>query len=183
MKLLQLIIIFFLLVIALGYGMNANTFVFADDDHGDYYHDREHDDDDESPFEEIGEIAGWGTAILMGSAGMLFPIRKTIKILLKHLPSSKNMVIFFSKLFSKQHVFFGILALVAGIAHGIFMFLDEGELELEAFIGMSSILFMLVAALLGGFLIKNKKAKALRKTHISLLVLSSFIAIIHIFIA
>lgn len=182
MKHLPLIIVFFLLVIVLGYGMNANTFVFADDDHGDYDHDREHDDD-EGPFEEIGEIAGWGTAILMGSAGVLFPIRRTTKILLKHLPSSKNVVIFFSKLFSKQHVFFGIIALFVGIGHGVFMFLDEGELEVEAFIGMSSILFMLVAALLGGFLIKNKKAKAVRKTHISLLVLSSFIAIIHIIIA
>lgn len=183
MKHLQLIIILFLLVIALAYGMNTNTYVFADDDHGDYEHHREHDDEDESPYEEIGEMAGWGTAILMGSAGLLFPIRKSTKLMINKIPSTKKMMIFFSKFFGKQHVFLGILAIIIGGAHGIFMFFDEGELGIEVISGLGSIIFMLIAAFLGSFLIKHKKAKTIRKTHILLLVLSSFIAIIHIFIA
>lgn len=181
MKKFQLIIIILLTVIAIGYGMNASKVVLADD-HDDYYHDSRHDEDEDSPFEEVGEMAGWGTAILMGSAGLLFPIRKTTKLMINGIPSSKKVMIFLSKLLGKQHVLLGVLALIIASAHGIFMFWDEG-LGVDAFTGIGSILFMLIAAFLGSYLIKNKKAKAVRKTHIFLLILSSLIAIIHIFIA
>ncbi|WP_338449586.1 hypothetical protein R4Z09_25990 [Niallia oryzisoli] len=165
----------------------ANNLVSADDfDDREYEHYSEHGeghDEDEGSYEEIGKMAGWRTAILMGSAGLLLPIRRSTKVIIKTLPSAKQLIISFSKTLGKSHIMIGILVLAAILAHGILMFINEGELELEGMIGLGSIIFMAVAALLGVYLAKNKSTRKVRTIHTTLMVLACLIGVFHIFIS
>ncbi len=184
MRLIQLFFVAFLCVIPFIFGIYANNFVLADDhDKEKYYHHNEHEDDEDSVFEEIGEVAGWGAVILMGASGVLYPLRRSTKIMLSKISSAKKCTIAFSRFIGKHHILFGISALIISIVHGIFMFIDEDELELEALTGIGSFLLMVGAALVGGFLFKNKKAKNVRTIHILLIVLASMSGVFHIFIA
>ena len=180
MKSIKLLFLAFLLVVGFEYAINLGHNVFADGDNHEYYQQHDGHDREESPFEEIGKMIGWGTAIAMGAAGMLYPFRKALKFLLKKIPNAKNLIISFSKFLGKRHVHFGIIALILSIAHGILMYIKEGELELQGFLGLVSIILMVVAALFGTVLIKNKKAKRTRTNHTSLLVFALLIGAFHI---
>jgi len=183
MRQIQLFFVAFLFVIPFTFGIYANDYVFADDHDEEKYYHHSDDNDEESVFEEIGEVAGWGAVILIGASGVLYPLRRSTKIVLSKIPSAKIHLIAFSKFLGKRHIFIGISALIISIAHGVSMFIDEGELELEAFTGIGSILLMMGAAIAGGILFKNKKAKNVRTIHILLIFLASIIGVFHIFIA
>ncbi|MBB6445138.1 hypothetical protein [Bacillus benzoevorans] len=190
MRYAKLLMIVFLLLIGIGAG--AKTVVFADDDdderyeynyQGEYGKHSDGRDEEDGPYEEIGKMLGWGTAAAMGAAGVFFPIRRSMKWTIANLPSAKSFVISLTKFLGKIHVPLGIAALVISIVHGVTMFMSEGELEGEGFIGLASVIFMAIAAIFGATLMKNKKAKTVRTIHISLLGLALLIAIIHIFTA
>ena len=69
MKYLQMVFISFLFIFALGFvTTGTNNLVSADDDDDERYEQREGGDGEEAgPYEEIGENAGWGTVIAMGT--------------------------------------------------------------------------------------------------------------------
>lgn len=174
-------------VIGINYVTGGNL-AFADDDFDDKYENHEEGGDYEhgdggkdGEFEEIGETIGWGTVIAMGAAGLIFPIRRSAKIILKSYPESKNVYLSISKFFGKYHIFIGIAALALAIFHGTTMFLSEGELEGEGIIGLGAGILMAIAGVLGIVLFKNKKSKNIRTTHTILIAFAIVIALIHIF--
>ena len=60
------------------------------------------------------------------------------------------------------------------------MYLSEGRLESEGIIGLGAFIFMMIAAIFGMVLFKNKKAKSLRTTHTILIGFALIIALVHI---
>jgi uncharacterized protein YhhL (DUF1145 family) len=179
MKLLQWFLAFFI-VAAIGF--STVNVALADDD---YEHERyEHhweDDENESPFEEAGNIAGWVTFAAMGAAGILFPARRLAKTVIKEFASAKNLVVSLNKFLGKGHVLFGLFALVFALVHGMTMFLDEGKLEGDGAAGLSAAIFMFFSGIFGMILLKNKKSKMIRNVHMVLIGISLCIALFHIF--
>lgn len=182
MRRIQLLFMAFLMILSLNYGFFADNIAFADDDYYEENYDRE-DHEDDGALKDLGELIGWGAAILMGVAGLLFPIRKSAKMILTNFPNAKTLFISISKFLGKNHVFIGLTALVLSIAHGISMYISEGELESEGFTGIASVLLMVIAGVVGMVLMKNKKAKSARTTHTILLVFALIIAGFHILIS
>lgn len=177
--------------------MGANAVVLADDDfrgdddfyeqyNGDYMeYDEHHGDHDEAkgPYEELGELLGWGTVVGMGAAGVFFPIRRSMKWTIATFPNAKNMIISFTKFLGKFHVPIGITALILSFIHGAFMLISKGELESEGVTGLISFFFMIAASIFGLFLMKNKKAQNMRTIHLSFLSIAVIIGLFHIFIS
>jgi hypothetical protein len=187
MRLLKTVFLALFFVIGLNY-FNGGNLAFADDDFDDKYENHEEGGDYEhgdggkdGEFEEIGETVGWGTVIAMGAAGLIFPIRRSAKTIIKSYPESKNVYLSISKFFGKYHILIGIAALALAIFHGTMMFLSEGELEGEGIVGLGSGVLMAIAGILGIFLFKNKKLKNLRTTHTILIAFAIGIGLIHIF--
>lgn len=176
MLLISLLAIFIISLVTI-----ENNFVSADDDFEEKYenHWEKHDHGDEA-YEDIGEMVGWGTIIAMGAAAIIFPIRKSAKQILKNYPASKKFYIPFSKFFGKYHLLIGTIALVLSMLHGVFMYLSEGALESEGVIGLGAFILMVLAAIFGTVLYKNKKVKSLRTTHIVLMAFAFLIGIVHI---
>lgn len=183
MKTLQISLFAFLFMFALNFVPTGNSHVSADDDDYEkyeYYEDGEEHGED-GPYEELGETVGWGTIIAMGAAGIIFPLRRSMKTVTTNFPEAKKSFIAFSKFFGKFHIPIGISALGLSIFHGITMYLSEGELESEGIIGLGSVVLMLIAGLIGAVLFKNKKAKSLRTTHTILVALALLIGVVHVF--
>ena len=132
------------------------------------------------PYEEIGEMVGWGTVVAMGAAGILFPIRKSAKWIIKNYPESKNIYISISKFFGKYHLLIGIIALALSIFHGVAMYLSEGRLEGQGIIGLGAFILMVIAGIFGTVLFKNKKVKSLRTTHTILIAFALLTGFVHI---
>ncbi|MFB6465570.1 hypothetical protein ACE38V_02000 [Cytobacillus sp. Hz8] len=186
MKYFQLIFASVILIFILGFGV-TNSIAFADDDghhfekHDDgKYGDYQGDHEKEGPIEEIGKMIGWGTAIAMGFAALLYPFRRSLKTLISQFSKWKNTFISFGKFITKNHVLIGLIALTLSILHGALMFLKEGELEGEGIIGLGSVLFIVLAAILGSKLMQNKKSKRLRTIHMVFISFALFLAITHI---
>ena len=179
MKYLQMVFVVFLLVFSLNFVTAGGNLVSADDDNEGKYENYEGGEED-SPFEEIGKTAGWGTVIAMGAAGLIFPLRRSMKLVTTSLPGAKRLFISISKFFGKYHILIGILALLLSIFHGITMYLNEGELESEGIIGLGAVILMVIAGILGAVLFKNKKVKTLRTTHSILIAFAILITAVHI---
>lgn len=154
--------------------------VSADNDHEERYEHHEGREDDDS-FEDIGQIAGWGTVMAMGAAGLIFPIRRSMKSVIKNLPPAKKLFISLSMFFGKYHIVAGVLALALGVFHGVTMYLSEGELEGEGIIGLAAVILMAIVGILGTILFKKKKLKTLRTAHITLITLAIVVGLVHIF--
>lgn len=77
----------------------------------------------------------------------------------------------------------GSFALLLGISHGISMLIAEPELELNTFIGIGSIGLMVIAAVFGTFLYKNKKSINTRKSHLFLISISILLSVFHILVS
>jgi hypothetical protein len=171
----------FLFVFVLNYAIPGSALVSADDDGEKYEHHQKGDhEEEEGPYEDIGKTVGWGTVVAMGTSGILFPLRRSLKVVITNFPDAKQMVISISKLFGKYHFIFGILALALGTLHGITMYLSKGELESEGVIGLGAVAFLAIAGIFGAIVMKNKKAKALRTTHSILTGLAILIGLAHI---
>ncbi len=183
MKRIQLLFMASLFVLSLNYGIFATDIANADDFYQENYEHNGEDHKKDSAFEEIGELLGWGTAIVVGIAWLLFPVRRSAKMILTNIPEAKTLFISISRFLGKNHVFIGVTALVLSIVHGIFMYISEGKLESEGFTGIASVLFMVIAGIIGMVLMKNKKAKSARTTHIILLVFATVIGAFHILIS
>jgi hypothetical protein len=185
MKHIYMLCMAFLIVFVLHYAIPGSTLVSADHDDEKYehYHKGDHDEEEDRPYEDIGKTVGWGTVVAMGTSGILFPLRRSLKVVITNFPDAKQMFISISKFFGKYHFIFGILALVLGTLHGITMYLSEGELESEGILGLGAVAFLAIAGIVGSVLMKNKKAKALRTTHSILIVMALLIGFVHIFVS
>ncbi|WP_075980714.1 acetate and sugar kinases/Hsc70/actin family protein [Bacillus massilinigeriensis] len=187
MKYWKLLSILMLFAITINLITTESNLVSAEGDYEEEYEDHDrHGHDDEGKdgnFEDIGELAGWITIITMGTAGLIFPIRKSTKSVITSFPGAKKTYISISKFLSKYHIYFGIVAMALSIFHGVVMYLNEGELESEGIVGLGAVVLMLIASILGLILYKNKKVKSLRTTHSTLLGFAILIGLFHIFIS
>lgn len=154
--------------------------VLADDYDSEY---EEYDEEENEVLEEGGEVIGWGTIALAGLAGVLFPLRRSGKQIKRNFPSMSNSFTSVMKFFGKWHITFGILALFAGVIHGVLMYISEGELGFRELLGIGSIALVTLAAILGVFLAKNKRIRVLRSIHISLVSAAGVITAIHILLS
>lgn len=107
MKLIKMLLLSLLTIFSISFVTIGNNFVSADNEweekyetHGEhdkfkekYETDGEYDDGEEGAFGEIGKIVGWGTVMAMGAAGILLPIRKSAKWVIKNVPKFKNIYI------------------------------------------------------------------------------------------
>lgn len=177
----KMIFIGLLFVFALGFVSAGSHLVSADDDFDKKYEHHEGHDKDEKDYEDIGKTVGWGTAAAIGAAGLIFPIRRSTKFMVKNFPDRKKLFISLSKFFGKYHLFIGVIALGLSITHGVVMYLDKGELEGEGMIGLAAVILMAIAGIVGAVLFKNKKAKTLRTAHTGVIALAILIGLIHIF--
>lgn len=175
-----LFIPFFIITLYIGVG-EFNS-VFADDDVEKYErHGEEHDEDELD--EELGEFLGWTAIVTLGTAGLIFPIRRLTKSVITNFPAFKTGYITIAKFFGKYHITIGILALILSTVHGITMYVSEGELETEGIIGLGSGILMVVASIVGAVLSKNKKLKSVRTTHTILITFTLFAVILHVAIS
>ncbi|MDR4887791.1 hypothetical protein RGU12_09560 [Fredinandcohnia sp. QZ13] len=177
MKYIKMLLLPFFIVFTLSFIIVGNTPVSADHGFDETY--EQHDDED-GIYEDVGKAVGWGTAITLGAAGFIFPIRRSMKWLISNYPKSKKTFISTSKFFGKYHILIGILALALSIIHGVTMYVSEGELESDGIIGLVAVVLMIVASLFGLILSKNKKEKKLRNTHMTLIAFTLFIVFVHI---
>ncbi len=182
MKKLKMLFISILVIMTINYVTTASNLVYADDDF-EKYHENHEGVKGEDSYEDIGEAVGWGTVITMIIAGLIYPIRRSMKLVITNFPGLKKMYISISRFFGKYHIFIGIIALVLSIIHGIFMYLSDGELESEGIIGLGAVGLIVIASIVGSVLFKNKKVKSLRTTHTILIVLAFLVGAIHIFVS
>lgn len=188
MKYFKLMFMAFSFVFLLTFASSVSSIVFADYDYGEkyeyhedeWYHEKGHKD---GPYEDIGELVGWGTVIAMGAAVLILPLRRSMKQVISHLPSTKNIFISISRFFGKYHIYIGVSALALSIIHGAIMYLNEGRLKDEGIIGLGAVIAMAIAGILGTILSKNKKSISLRTTHTIFMIFALLIGIGHIFIS
>lgn len=180
MKFIKMLLIAFFSIFIISYATIENNLVSADDDYEEKYETHEDKDDGEEAYEDLGETVGWGTIIAMGTAGLIFPIRRSSKSIITNYPKSKKAVLSISKFVGKYHLFIGTIALTMGIIHGVTMYLSEGNLESEGIIGLGAFLLMMLAAFFGTILFKNKKMKSLRTIHTALIAVTFLVGFIHI---
>jgi hypothetical protein len=178
MKSFRMLLISFFAIFVISFVTIESNFVSADDDFEEKY-EYHGEDREEEAYENIGEMAGWGTVLTMGAAGILFPIRKSAKWILTNVPEVKSIFISISKFFGKYHLFIGIVALTLSLFHGVAMYLSEG-LEIEGMIGLGALILMVLASIFGTVLFKNKKVKSLRTTHTVLMAITLLIGFVHI---
>jgi hypothetical protein len=182
MKYLKMIFVAFLFVFALCLVTTGSNHVSADDDDEKYENFQGGGEEEkEGPYEELGKTIGWGTITAMGTAGLIFPLRRSMKKVTTNYPGAKKRYITITKFFGNYHTIFGITALALGIVHGVTMYLSKGELEDEGIIGLVAIVFMVIAGILGAVLFKNKKSKTLKTTHSTLIAIAILIGMVHIF--
>lgn len=182
MKHVAMIFLAFMFVMAFHFAISGNNLAFADDEHSEKYeHNQrgEHEKED-GPYKEMGKTVGWGTVIAMGAAGIIFPLRKSIKAVITNFPRTKKRFISLSKFFGKYHIVFGIVALALGSIHGLIMYLSEGELEGEGLLGLGAVLLMAIAGIFGAVLFKNKKRKTFRTAHTILISIAIILGLVHI---
>lgn len=154
------------------------------DDNGEYngeYGEGEHEK--EGPYEEGGKLLGWGTVIAIGGAGVLMPLRRGSRNLIKKFPNAKDGIISALKLVSKSHVWIGVTALSLSIIHGVLMYLNEGEFGFREIAGTISVGLMAVAAIFGVLLVKNKGNQQFRSIHFGFLIVAVLIGAVHVLIA
>lgn len=180
---LKLLLISFLFILSFHFLTVGNN-VYAEenekyeeheDDHGEY-----DEGEENNSLKEIGGMVGWGTVVSMGAAGLIFPMRRSTKSVITRFPSYKQMYLSFTKFIGKYHLFIGIAALALGGLHGVTMFLSEGELEGRGLIGLTAVIFMVLAAIVGSILAKNKKIRNIRRLHSILILTSIIVVFIHI---
>ena len=183
MKYLQMIFVAFLFVFALSFVTTGSNQVLADEDDDEKYENYQGggEEEKEGPYEDIGKTVGWGTVTAMGTAGLVFPLRRTMKKVTTNFPGAKKRFISITKFLGNNHTSFGIIALALGIAHGVTMYLSKGELEDEGIIGLGAVVLMVIAGILGAVLFKNKKSKTLKTTHSTLIAMAILIGLVHIF--
>ena len=130
--------------------------------------------------EEIGEMVGWGTVIAMGAAGVLFPIRKSAKWILTNYPEVEKYFYSLSKFFREiSFVDWNNCFSFKSISWNCYVS-KRRRLEREGIIGIAALIFMVIAAIFGTVLFKNKKVKSLRTTHTILITFTLIIGFVHI---
>ncbi|MBY0124346.1 hypothetical protein [Bacillus sp. S/N-304-OC-R1] len=179
MNKIYLFFISFLIILAINLAGHSQNHVFAND-HGDHFEYKDKHHDANHQLKEAGGLVGWGAVVGIGLAGALFPIRRSSKVVIKKVPSVKNLVITTSRLLGKYHVHLGILVIILTIIHGIAMYIGKGELGIQGVIGLMSFVLLMTASIIGGFLIKNKKSKSFRKAHMVLVILFILVGAVHI---
>lgn len=179
MKYVKLVLVALLIVVVYCSAPEVSL-VSADDNFGDNQRYSENDHDKERPYEDIAGLIGWGTVILLGAAGAIYPIRRLTKIVIMHFPEFKKTYLFIVKKIGKYHLIIGLLTLLLGAAHGILMYVSEWKLESDGLIGLIGLVFMFVATIVGIVLNKYRKMKSLRTIHLILVVVAVLISIVHI---
>ncbi|WP_066319144.1 hypothetical protein [Bacillus sp. FJAT-29814] len=185
MKHVAMIFLAFMFVMAFHFAVSGSNLAFADDEHGENYkhEQRGEHEKEEGPYKEIGKTVGWGTVIAMGTAGIIFPLRRSVKAVITNFPTTKKPFISLSKFFGKYHIVFGIIALALGSIHGLTMYLSEGELEGGGLVGLGAVALMAFAGIFGAVLFKNKKRKTFRTAHTILITIAIILGLVHIIAA
>ena len=161
----------------------SNDVVVADsdiDEEHEYYDGSNKEEQEDELYEEIGEVIGWCTIILIGAAGLLFVVRRIMKPVITTFPTSKQLYISFTKFLGKYHILIGVTALVLGIAHGLLMYFNEGKLDSEGIIGVAAVILFVIGAIDGAILNKNRKNKSARTIHMFFVALGVVLGIIRI---
>ncbi|WP_338748997.1 hypothetical protein [Bacillus sp. FJAT-52991] len=148
--------------------------------HADEYDGESHSDEENEMMKEGGELIGWAGMAGFGLAATLFPLRKLIQPVKKRWPDKAAHTAKAARLSGKWHMWIGLLTLLVVSAHGVIMFLAERELELREYIGISAATFMAGAALIGYILAANKRSKAIRFIHMSILGIAAVMTLIHL---
>lgn len=177
------VVLFTLVVTVFCLGVSSINLASADDDfenHQNYY---ESHHDDESPYEEVAGLIGWGTVIFLGAAGAIFPIRRFTKMVITYFPKFKKSYVFMVKKLGKYHLFIGLFALLLGTVHGILLYVSEWKLDSEGVTGLIVLLAMVVASIVGMVLTNNRKMKSLRTAHVILVVVIVLAGMFHIVIS
>lgn len=180
MKYLKLGALVLIVMFTFHFAAAGSSVVYADDDEREEHYEGPEGRDGEGVFEDVGGNVGWGTVIAMGAAGLILPVRRSMKSVIKKAPGAKTLVLSTAKFLGKYHIFIGILALILVGFHGTLMYLSEGELEGEGILGLGAAILMVTAGILGAFLFRNKKAKSLRTTHTIIVAIAILIAVVHI---
>ncbi len=150
-----------------------------DDDEREYIGHGRHDEE-ESPYEELGEVLGWGSVFLALGAGLPYPFRRFLPKLTEKLPIFKSRIISLIRLLTKKHVLLGLLAIALMVIHGWIMYLAEGELDGEGWLGIIAGSLFVIAIIPGSILIKNKRVKFARKFHTTTLIIAGLTVLIHV---
>jgi hypothetical protein len=153
--------------------------VFADDDEYRKYEEHELEEENEA-VEEGGEVLGWGTVAATAAAGTLFLLRRKVSFFTKIMPNGKPFFIQLLRLLTKWHISIGTIAVTLAAAHGILMYMAEGELTAHEYVGMVAVGLMTAAAVVGMVLAKNKRNSSIRATHMGLLLISGIFMVFHI---
>ncbi len=158
----------------------AVPIILADDcDEIEYMgHDRH--DEEESPYEELGDTIGWGAVFFALGAGLPYPFRRFLPKLTKKLPMFKSRISSLIRLLTKKHVLLGLSAIVLMVIHGWIMYLAEGKLDDEGWLGIIAGSLFVIATIPGSILIKNIRVKFARKLHTATLIIAGLTVLIHI---
>lgn len=181
LKLLMAVIFFFTLISTTSYIALADDYGDGFEKHHEYY---EWGNEKESEvYEDVGEMIGWGTVITFAVVGLIFPMRRLTKPMITTFPSMKQVYISITKFLGKYHILIGIITLILSICHGFLMYLHKGKLEDEGISGLVSVIVLIIAGIIGLILFKNKKVTNLRTTHMTLITVTIFMSLFHIFIS
>lgn len=155
--------------------------VHADDD--EYEYEEEHEEEGSEFAEEGGGVIGWGAIVFAGAAGLLLPARRTAPKLMRKFPEQKKMMVNGLRYLGKFHIMVGLGAVAAASAHGIMMYLYEGELGTREWLGIVAVASMGIAGVVGAVLAKNKRSKAIRGLHITLLIIAAAFVAVHLLLS
>lgn len=146
------------------------------------YEDRDENEGNEGneALEEIGGLAGWGTIILGGFAGSLFPLRRSNRHFKSYFRNQIHTITKLNRLLSKWHILIGIGVLITGLIHGFATYLDESEFGFKETIGITSFLIVIVSSIFGIVLSTYKKLQSLRVVHRNLIAFAIILVIIHV---
>jgi hypothetical protein len=81
---------------------------------------------------------------------------------------------------TKKHVLLGLLAIALMVIHGWIMYLAEGELDGEGWLGIIAGSLFVIAIIPGSILIKNKRVKFARRFHTTTLIIAGLTVLIHV---
>jgi hypothetical protein len=140
--------------------------------------------DIQDPLQSIGEFFGWVTlGVAVIGAGSLFIFRTCLKRFKNAVPEMKDMLASGAKTMRKWHVPTGLIAFVIALIHGGVMYLHEGHIEMNEWLGIAAAGLMAVGVILGIVLALQKNISSLlRLVHSFIFMFAGIAVIIHLIV-
>ncbi|RID85773.1 hypothetical protein D1970_09570 [Mesobacillus zeae] len=126
----------------------------------------------------MGEILGWSIIAFAVAAGLLFPLRKWGRPVLRRIVGKTKAAKAYRNS-QKIHIPFGILAVVAAVSHGTIMYIIEGELTGREWVGLTGVIAILLAIVLGAK-ISQKRDKTKKQVHMAIFTTAAVLIVTHI---